>query len=140
MNQATKPKTINQHGARVGDILTSSWGYDQTNVDFYEVVAVTKSMVQILKMSTAVESTSECGASDRIVPVNAIREVEVFDWEATEDGDYVRRCKGTKTVEPMRKATKSYEEGSYHVRIASYANAYLWNGSAQHQTGAMFGH
>ena len=25
-------------GLKVGDVLRSSWGYDQTNVDYYEVV------------------------------------------------------------------------------------------------------
>ena len=29
-----------QHTLKVGDILYSSWGYDQTNVDFYQVTAV----------------------------------------------------------------------------------------------------
>ena len=29
-----------QHTLKVGDILYSSWGYDQTNIDFYEVVKV----------------------------------------------------------------------------------------------------
>ena len=27
-----------KHGFKAGDILSSSWGYDQTNVNFYEVV------------------------------------------------------------------------------------------------------
>lgn len=26
------------HGLSIGDILVSSWGYDQTNIDFYQVV------------------------------------------------------------------------------------------------------
>lgn len=29
------------HDVKVGDIFKSSWGYDQTNIDFYEVIAVT---------------------------------------------------------------------------------------------------
>jgi hypothetical protein len=28
------------HGLKVGDVLRSSWGYDQTNVDFYQVTAL----------------------------------------------------------------------------------------------------
>ena len=35
-------------GLEVGDILRSSWGYDQTNIDFYQVTAVVgKRMVEI---------------------------------------------------------------------------------------------
>lgn len=29
-----------KHSLQVGDVLASSWGYEQTNVNFYEVVAV----------------------------------------------------------------------------------------------------
>jgi hypothetical protein len=43
--------TPNQHGAKVGDILVSLWGYDQTNVDFYEVTAVTRSTVVIRRIA-----------------------------------------------------------------------------------------
>lgn len=28
---------------KVGDIFYSSWGYDQTNIDFYKVLEITKS-------------------------------------------------------------------------------------------------
>lgn len=28
------------HGLKVGDVLRSSWGYDQTNIDFYQVTAL----------------------------------------------------------------------------------------------------
>ena len=36
----TKP---NQRTAIVGDIFVNSWGYGQTNIDFYQVVGITKS-------------------------------------------------------------------------------------------------
>lgn len=35
--KATKTKT-NKFGVQVGDIFESSWGYDQTNVDFFQVI------------------------------------------------------------------------------------------------------
>src|SRR6478736_6785039 len=36
------------HGLKVGDVLRASWGYDQTNIDYYEVVKlIGKSMVDI---------------------------------------------------------------------------------------------
>lgn len=35
------------HSFKVGDIVYSSWGYDQTNVEFYEVVKVTQKTVSI---------------------------------------------------------------------------------------------
>ena len=32
--------TVNQYGVKVGDIFEMSWGYEQTNVDFFQVVAI----------------------------------------------------------------------------------------------------
>jgi len=42
-NQAKASKAIASanHGVKVGDVFRSSWGYDQTNIDYYEVIAVT---------------------------------------------------------------------------------------------------
>lgn len=33
-----KPEKAKSHGVQVGDIFSMSWGYDQTNVDFFQVV------------------------------------------------------------------------------------------------------
>lgn len=46
-----------QHTLKVGDILYSSWGYDQTNIDFYQVTAVKGKHVEVTPISgNAVES------------------------------------------------------------------------------------
>lgn len=46
-----KEKVSFQHDLQVGDILHSSWGYDQTNCDFYQVVAlVGKKSVEIIEI------------------------------------------------------------------------------------------
>lgn len=36
-----------QHTLKVGDVLRHSWGYEQTNIDYFEVVAVIGKMVDI---------------------------------------------------------------------------------------------
>ena len=38
--QRRQEPTPNADGVRVGDIFCASWGYEQTNVNFYEVVAL----------------------------------------------------------------------------------------------------
>jgi len=51
--QAAKYGHIAPHHAmqiEVGAILYSSWGYDQTNVDFYCIVEVSKSFIKMLPM------------------------------------------------------------------------------------------
>jgi len=43
---------------RIGDILVSSWGYDQTNIDFYEVTATRgERTVEIRKIAQTQEPT-----------------------------------------------------------------------------------
>ena len=46
------------HTLKVGDLLSSSWGYDQTNVDFYEVTAVTGKSAKVRKIA---QNTVETG-------------------------------------------------------------------------------
>ena len=36
-----------RHNINVGEIFYNSWGYDQTNIDFYQVVSVTEKTVSI---------------------------------------------------------------------------------------------
>lgn len=35
-----KSETVNKYGVKVGDLFSSSWGYEQTNVDFFQVLAL----------------------------------------------------------------------------------------------------
>ncbi len=82
-------------GVEVGDVLQCSWGYDQTNIDYYEVTAlVGKTMVEIRPIAQQVQETGFM--SGRCIPV---------------PGKYVG--------EPMRKVAK---DGA--VRITSYSSAY----------------
>lgn len=46
------------HALQVGDVLRSSWGYDQTNVDYYQVTALIGStMVEYRKIGEQSEAT-----------------------------------------------------------------------------------
>jgi hypothetical protein len=46
------------HTLKVGDLLETSWGYDQTNVEFFEVVAlVGRSMVEVREVAQRVRET-----------------------------------------------------------------------------------
>lgn len=49
---------MKNHTLELGDILYSSWGYNQTNIDFYQVTKlIGKSMVEIRRLNT--ESSDE---------------------------------------------------------------------------------
>lgn len=94
--QREAPSTL-----KVGDVLVSSWGYDQTNVDFYEVTAIVgKNMVEIRPIA----GTTPDKGSDRGM-ATAVK------------GHYVGPA--------MRKHVKYGDT----VRIKSYANARPWDGT-----------
>jgi hypothetical protein len=85
-----KPRALD-----VGDVLRSSWGYDQTNIDYYQVTAlIGSSMVEIREIAQDTEATGSM--SGRCVPV---------------PGRFIG--------EPMRKRADGES-----VKIASYAWAY----------------
>jgi hypothetical protein len=42
-----RPYSEPKHDIKPGDIVYNSWGYDQTNIDFYQVVAVTAKTISI---------------------------------------------------------------------------------------------
>jgi len=46
----------------VGDVFLNSWGYDQTNTDFYQVVRVTKASVFLQKIAYEVVNETSWGS------------------------------------------------------------------------------
>lgn len=56
------------HGLQVGDVVRSSWGYDQTNVDHYQITKVIgKRTVEVRALAVHEESTGDM--SGRVAPV-----------------------------------------------------------------------
>jgi hypothetical protein len=103
-----KAKRAQGHSLKVGNVLMSSWGYEQTNVDFFEVVElVGKHSVKLVKIAG-----QEC---------NGNWGEEYGDRGYCEPSDSPDRAKGG---EPFLKRVD--EDGA--VKIASYAWARLWDG------------
>lgn len=92
-----------------GNILVSSWGYDQTNADFYEIVGRTSSMVLIREIDKKVVSQTETSA--RVVPVPG------------------------KFIGPVmkKKPTPGFRPNTIRVNINSYSGASTWDGKPQLQ-------
>ena len=51
-----------KHGLKVGDILVSSWGYDQTNTSWYQVVEIGAKTVKIREIA------SQSAGEDHVLP------------------------------------------------------------------------
>ena len=58
-----------QNPYKVGDILHHSWGYDQTNCDFYQVVEVKKASVVLRKIGAETVPGSEGFMCESLMPV-----------------------------------------------------------------------
>lgn len=94
-----------------GDVLCTSWGYDQTNVDFYEVVEVVGPQM-IAVRQVAAEVVKEDGHSEQVVPV---------------PGQYI----GRELRVRVQRGDKAKIEGHY---------ASPWNGKPVFRTGPYAGH
>jgi len=97
-----------------GSILCCSWGYDQTNIDFYQVVRlVGKTMCEVVKIESIIQSSNEY--YDFVMPYPT--------------------AKGTKTYK--RKIKYWSERPS--INISSFEFASLWDGSPKSQTNPLYG-
>lgn len=91
---------------QVGDILVSSWGYDMTIVDFYEVVKVTAKTATIRPVSAHVTYGQCCSPQGgRVMPNH---------------GDFIG--------EP-----ETHRVNSSYVNIDSVRSARIWSGSPVYQ-------
>lgn len=60
-----------RHTLQIGNVLDSSWGYEQTNVDFYQVVATTEHTVTVrpLKQTRVPGSGLSHGMAQYVMPI-----------------------------------------------------------------------
>lgn len=103
-----------QHGFQVGDILVASWGYDQTQNDWFQVVALYGKAIGIREIESEVVSRST-GADMRV--------------------GLPDRFTG-----PLLKKIPQGSGGQAHVKIHNSATAYKWDGKPKYETGWGYGH
>ena len=125
----TKEKK-NIYGVKVGDIFSASWGYEQTNNDFFQVVAlVGEKSVRVREVHpTIIERNAVSGMSeDRVYKLtNEIlppAEYSVFIKDQ-EKGD-LKRIKPGYYQDPEEAKKHCYFD------LSSYASAYKCNGEIE---------
>lgn len=114
-----KETKTNKFGVKVGDIFYASWGYDQTNVDFFQVVAlVGKTSVRVRGVSLPLEEERGIGpmSADRCYKVvrNILPAVASVFIKDDEKGDLKR--------------LKSYDPDGVsnpNIKISSFCDAHL---------------
>lgn len=87
------------HKLAVGDVLRSMWGYDQTNVDYFEVTRLAgRTMVEVRPIGAQSEGTQHMQGDCSPQPGQYIGEPQ----RCRPSGDYVRidSCRLARKVEP----------------------------------------
>ena len=125
--KTTAKEKTNKYGVKVGDIFSASWGYDQTNVDFFQVIAlVGETSVRVREVyPQMIDEKPTCGmAADRTYKLTnellpaASRSVFIEDQE---NGD-LKRIKPGYHKDPEEAIKNCY------FYLASFASAYKCNG------------
>jgi hypothetical protein len=125
----TQTQTPNKFGVKPGDIFYCSWGYDQTNIDWYEVVRVTATKAEVRPIgSRTVDSESH---TNRVVPnTDHTREYDVLIQVERDDVVKTKLC----TVK------NGYKGGATIVLRSGHYWAYQWDGTPKYETDAWSGH
>jgi hypothetical protein len=95
------------HGIKVGDIFYTSWGYEQTNTEFYQVTRATEASVWLRRV---VEDREDL----HFMTATKTPRIGEFDGE-----------------EFRRKIRRGREPGCHVVSISAVALGYQWDGEPQ---------
>lgn len=72
------------HSFVIGDIVTNSWGYDQTNVDWYRVSHTTKNYVWLIPVHSALTPDEGCGPMSGKVALALDADLKPIDGKGKE--------------------------------------------------------
>lgn len=53
---------------KIGDVIVNSWGYEQTNINFFQVTGITNKTIKIKEIGQTTEKGSEGFMSCRVLP------------------------------------------------------------------------
>jgi len=95
-----------------GDILYSSWGWEQTNITFYKVLKRTPKQVQLQQIGTSHSEDTSLAMQGTAIPNEGVERNSPF----------------------RRKVVSSTYDDSEFVMIESYESAKLWDGKPKRYT------
>lgn len=112
---APKTEKVNKYGVKVGDVFEMSWGYDQTQVDWFQVVAlVGECSVRICEVCPPMIY------EDAVCPMSADRTYHISN-ELLPKSSYSVHIKDNEKGD-LKRVMKS--GNTLYLNMASYANAY----------------
>lgn len=102
---------------QVGDIFVNSWGYDQTNVDAYQVVRVTAKTVRLEQINMRTVSAPDSSMSARVEPARD-------DWKRHGEPITKRPYVLSWTDGPEWRLTMTYGSCKLHTDGQSYYSSW----------------
>ncbi len=107
-------KSMCVEGVVIGEVFVASWGYEQTNIDFYQIVGVTAKNVKLRPIEQHKEwKKTDSGAEDRTA------------------GGYATPIKDNFTGDAF---SRRYDNEYKSVKIGDRNYARLWDGKAERFT------
>ena len=136
------PETIKTiEDIQIGDIWYSSWGYDQTNIDFYKVIGKTATMITLRQIGQKyVESCSDMSEYVMPNPENELFDngYEKREWILKRGGRIDLDNGESQYVHGFWPAITRHKVQSYGfgvcVRISSFQSARPWDGTKMFQS------
>ena len=112
-----------RHDCKVGDIFRASWGYDQTNIDYYQIVALIGShFAEVREIDQQSEDTGfmqgKCVPAPGQWATEADYSPEGVTYKA-EHGHYPRKVKAS-----LRFKIQGTGKGEPHISVTSFCRAY----------------
>ena len=119
--QAKVTTTTTNHSLKVGDILVASWGYEQTNVDFYQVVALKgKTMVTVKECFLEANETSYHTSMSRDISYNTGNAI------IKEDAEPITR--------KVKNYTRDNDPAGDQIAIEDFIIAHKYNGETVYES------
>jgi len=116
---------VGPHGVKVGDVFVETWGYDQTNIDYYEVVRLMPQSVELVHIP---HKTVGEGEALRLTPdVGTRHEPRKFNYGVVD----TNKRRGRMFVKRVFWSGDA-DDGGPAIRVSSFSNGYLWNGTSTH--------
>jgi hypothetical protein len=112
------------HGLKAGDVFYCSWGYDQTNINYYEIVAVKGKAVEVLELQQQSEDTGYM--TGKCVPIpGKYCEFADYESEASKAHKESRGYYLSKVPAPRRMIPQRGYNGEPTLSVYSFASAHL---------------
>jgi hypothetical protein len=104
---------MSNKNVKVGDIFYSSWGYDQTNIDYYMVTKlIGKTMVEIVAIESKYDEKNSNKYTDALLPYKVVNPI----------------------AQRYRRKVKEGWKGEPKVNIEYWRSAWKWDGKPKMAT------